>query len=127
MIVDRCDPDVTVVKVYSPQHGQIQVHLNGVAQCPPELPWFFWYGTRRSKPGRPVEKLLRGDLFDEQEADVSTEGLEADRQTEGRDTAVDEMDETNDSDSTTHPSSGTNSPDIPPSTSLSDTADITVG
>ena len=45
-VVDQHDPDVTVVKVYSPQDGQIQVHQNRVTPCPPELPsGFFWYGT----------------------------------------------------------------------------------
>ena len=66
-VVDRRDPDVTAVKVYSPQDGQIQVHQNRVAPCPPELPsGFYWYGTRRSRPGRPpkwVGQLLQGDLF----------------------------------------------------------------
>ena len=70
-IVDRRDPDVTVVKVYSPQDGQIQVHQNRVAPCPPELPsGFFWYGTRRARPGRPpkwVNQLLQGDLFTDPE------------------------------------------------------------
>ena len=64
---DQRAPDVTVVKVYAPQDGQIQVHQNRVAPCPPELPCgFFWYGTRHSGPGRPlkwVDKLLCGDLF----------------------------------------------------------------
>ena len=53
-VVDRRDPDVTVVKVYAPQDGQIQVHQTRVAHCPPELPsGFFWYGNRRAGPGRP--------------------------------------------------------------------------
>lgn len=30
-VVDQRDPDMTVVKVYSPQNGQIQVHQNRVA------------------------------------------------------------------------------------------------
>ena len=64
--MDRRDPDVTVVKVYAPQDGQIQVHQNRVAHCPSELPaGFFWYGTRRASPGRPpkwIDRLLRGDL-----------------------------------------------------------------
>ena len=36
-VIDRRDPDVTVVKVYSPQDGQIQVHQTRVTHCPPEL------------------------------------------------------------------------------------------
>jgi hypothetical protein len=53
-VVDRQELDLTVVKVCSPQDGQIQVHQNRVAPCPPEPPsGFFWYGTRRARPGRP--------------------------------------------------------------------------
>ena len=70
-VVDRWDPDLTVVKVYSPQDGQIQIHQNRVAPCPPELPSaFFWYGTRRARPDRPpkwVNQLLQGDLFTDPE------------------------------------------------------------
>ena len=62
---------MTVVKVYSPQDGQIQVHQNCVAPCPPELPsGFFWYGTRCARPGRPpkwVNQRLQGDLFTDPE------------------------------------------------------------
>ena len=77
-IIDRRDPDVTVVKVYAPQDGQIppqdgqiQVHREctsapRVAYCPPELPaGFYWYGKRRSSPGRPprwVDRLLQGTI-----------------------------------------------------------------
>lgn len=60
-IVDRRDPHVTVVKVYAPQDDQIQVHQTRVSPCPPELPaGFFWYGSQRTSPGRP---LLDGQLF----------------------------------------------------------------
>ena len=62
-IVERRDPDVTVVKVYAPQEGQIQVHQSRVSPCPPGFPaGFFWYGGKRSSPGRPpkwVDKLLQ--------------------------------------------------------------------
>ena len=51
-VIDRRDPDMTVVKVYAPQDGQVQVHQNRVSRCPQELPsGFFWYGSRRSGPG----------------------------------------------------------------------------
>ena len=51
-IIDRRDPDVTAVKVYAPQDGQIQVHQTRVAHCPPELlAGFSWYGDRRARPG----------------------------------------------------------------------------
>ena len=53
-IMERNDPNVTVVKFYAPQDGPIQVHQMRVALCPPELPaGFFWYGSRRSSPGCP--------------------------------------------------------------------------
>ena len=86
-IIERNDPDVTVVKVYAPQDGQIQVHQMRVAPCPPELPaGFFWYGSRRSTPGRPpkwVDQLLDGELFAEPESATGNEDppeeLEQDR------------------------------------------------
>ena len=67
-IIERRDPDVTVVKVHAPQDGKLHVHLqlSRVVPCPPELPaGFFWYGTRRADPRRPpkwVEELLDGQL-----------------------------------------------------------------
>ena len=63
-VIDKHDPDITVVKVYAPQDGQIQVHQSKVVRCPPELPaGFYWYGSRCSSSGRPtkwVDKLLQG-------------------------------------------------------------------
>ena len=65
-VVDKRDPDITAVKVYAPQDGQIQVHQSRVVHCPCELPaGFYWYGGRRSSPGRPprwVDKLLQGTI-----------------------------------------------------------------
>ena len=84
--MSRNDPDVTAVKVYAPQDGQIQVHQMRVAPCPPELPaGFFWYGSRGYSPGCPpkwVDQLLTGELFSELDAvtvtedDDSLQGLE---------------------------------------------------
>ena len=66
-VVDRADPDLTVVNIYSPQDGQIHIHQSRVAPCPTELPGgFYWYGDRRARPGRPprwVDQLLQGRLF----------------------------------------------------------------
>lgn len=63
-VIDKHDSDITVVKVYAPQDGQIQVHQSRVVRCPPGLPaGFYWYGSRHSSPGRPpkwVDKLLQG-------------------------------------------------------------------
>ncbi len=54
--------DVTVVKVYFPDHGQIQVHQSRVAPCPEGFPaGYYWYGPKRHSPGRPpkwVQSLL---------------------------------------------------------------------
>ena len=65
-VVDKRDPDITVMKVYSPQDGQIQVHQSRVVPCPHEFPaGFYWYGSRRSGPGRTpkwVDKLLYGAI-----------------------------------------------------------------
>ena len=65
-VVDKSEPDITAVKVYAPQDGQIKVHQSRVVHCPCELPaGFYWYGGRRSSPGRPprwVDKLLQGTI-----------------------------------------------------------------
>ena len=53
-VIDKRDPDIAVVKVYTSQDGPIQVHQSRVVWCPPELPArFYCYGSRRSTPGRP--------------------------------------------------------------------------
>ena len=63
-VIARQDPDLTVVKVYYPQEGQIQIHQERVCFCPPAFPaGYFWYGTRRHSVGRPpkwVQNLLQG-------------------------------------------------------------------
>ena len=60
------DPDVTVCKVYFPEHGNIQVHQRRIQQCPMEFPaGYFWYGGRSVGPGQPpewVERLLAENL-----------------------------------------------------------------
>ena len=60
-VISKNDPDITAVKVYAPQDGQVQVHQSCVVHCPPEFPdGYHWYGNRRSSPGRPpkwVDKL----------------------------------------------------------------------
>ena len=59
-IISRDDPDVTVTKIYFPDDPSIQVHQSRVQHCPPSLPSeFYWYGTKRSKPGRPSKKILK--------------------------------------------------------------------
>ena len=51
-VLSQDDPDITVVKVYRPQDGQIQIHQSRVKPCPNFPAGFFWYGTRRHGPGR---------------------------------------------------------------------------
>ena len=62
-VVEQHDPDVTVVKVYRPQDGPIQVHKTRVTPCPDAFPaGYHWYGDHRFSPGRPprwVDRLLQ--------------------------------------------------------------------
>ena len=52
-VTEQNNPDVTVVKVYRPQDGAIQVHKTRVNPCPAAFPaGYHWYGNRRSSPGR---------------------------------------------------------------------------
>ena len=54
---------VTAVKVYFPEQDPIQVHQSRVSHCPEGFPpGWFWYGGRRSGPGRPpkwIEQVLQ--------------------------------------------------------------------
>ena len=49
-IISRDDPDGSVVEVYFPEEGPLQVHQRRVCSCPNALPiGFYWYsGTRKS-------------------------------------------------------------------------------
>ena len=59
-VISRDDPDITAVKIFFPNEPSIQVHQSRVNKCPPSLPNdFYWYGGKRSKPGRPP---VLGDL-----------------------------------------------------------------
>ena len=52
--IEHCDgPDATVIKVYFPQDGRIQVHQTRIQHCPDIPAGFYWYGGKRSGPGRP--------------------------------------------------------------------------
>ena len=73
-VLSQDDPDITVVKVYRPQDGQIQIHQSRVKPCPNFPAGFFWYGARRHGPGRPpkwIDKVLR-DPPESQKAEQST-------------------------------------------------------
>ena len=53
-VVEKRDPDLTVVSVYFPQKGRIQIHQSRVTPCPDNLPaGFYWYGGRLVGPGKP--------------------------------------------------------------------------
>ena len=52
-VTSRDDPDLTLVKVYFPQEGTIQVHQTRVKPCPNFPAGYYWYGPRRRRPGRP--------------------------------------------------------------------------
>ena len=59
-IISRDDPDLTVTKIYFPDDPSIQIHQSRVQPCPPSLPTgFYWYGSKRSKPGRPPKQVLK--------------------------------------------------------------------
>ena len=72
-ITSRDEPDITATKVYFPDDPSIQVHQTRVQHCPPTLPsGFYWYGTKRPKPGRPSKKLLKHLVPLVVEADLGT-------------------------------------------------------
>ena len=58
------DPDVTVVKVYFPEEGLLQVHQLRICQCPSGLPvGFYWYGETWKSSGRVpqwAERIVEG-------------------------------------------------------------------
>ena len=61
------DPDITVVKVFFPDDGPIQVHQSRACMCPEQLPaGFYWYGDIRKSAGKVpkwVDRLLsQGDV-----------------------------------------------------------------
>ena len=63
-IISRDDPDVTVTRVYFPDHPPVQVYQLRIKNCQVSLPCgYYFYGKKRSRPGRPpkwIKKLLSG-------------------------------------------------------------------
>ena len=48
------------MKIFFQTDPPIQVHQSRINKCPPSFPQsFYWYGGRRSKPGRPSKKVAR--------------------------------------------------------------------
>ena len=59
-IISRNDPHVTAVKIFFPTDPPIQVHQSRVNKCPPSFPSdFYWYGGKKSKPGRPTKRIQK--------------------------------------------------------------------
>ena len=75
-IISTTPTGVVAEKVYAPQNGTIQVHLSRVSSCPPDFPaGYYWYGNRRSGPGRPPKWLntLGTEVTDPSETDLTQE------------------------------------------------------
>ena len=69
-------PNVTVVKVYRPQDGQIHVHQTRVTVCPKEFPaGYYWYGNN-SKSTDCVPEWVNQLLNNEQDSDNCSENTE---------------------------------------------------
>ena len=48
------------MKIFFPTDPPIQVHQSRVNRCPPSFPSdFYWYGAKRSKPGRPTKRIQK--------------------------------------------------------------------
>ena len=64
-IVSFTETGVSAVKVYKPGDGTISVHTSRVSRCPPAFPaGSYWYGGKRSGPGRPpqwIDALMEED------------------------------------------------------------------
>ena len=59
-IISCNDPNVTAVKIFVLADSPIQVHQSRVNKCPPSFPSdFYWYGGKRSKPGRATKTIQK--------------------------------------------------------------------
>ena len=59
-MISRDDPDITATKIYFLDDPSMQIHQTRVQHCPYLLSLgFYWYGAKRSKPGKPPKKLLK--------------------------------------------------------------------
>ena len=71
-VVEKRDPDVTVVPVHFPDSGRIQVHQSRVCLCPSKLPpGFYWYGGNRLSHGK-IPKWLSELLSGESSSAIET-------------------------------------------------------
>ena len=64
-VISSDETGISALKVYAPHEKEIRVHQSRVTVCAPGLPaGWYWYGDRRSGPGRPpkwVDRLLSSD------------------------------------------------------------------
>ena len=68
-VVDIRKPDMTVVKVYRPQDGQIQITRNLLTPCPDSFQaGYYWYGDKRTGPGKPP-KWIDNPMPEDQESE----------------------------------------------------------
>ena len=85
-VTQRNDPDITMVKVYFPEEGAIQVHQSRVCLCPPKLSaGFYWYGGRRKSPRHLplwLAKLLSEETEDPEVPDQSEDSVDEDIESE---------------------------------------------
>ena len=77
-IMSRKDPDVTAVKVYFPQDGQIQVHQQRVTRCPPQLiVGYYWYGPKKHSDGKVPQWIERLTKENESPTEISVTDTDA--------------------------------------------------
>ena len=86
-VTQKSDPDVTVIPVYFPESGSIQMHQ---CRCPSKWPTsFYWYGGNKlSRGGVPrwLEKLLSREPTESKDENESAEST--------KDTSSPEQDDT---------------------------------
>ena len=59
-IISCNNPDITAFKIFIPSDPPVQVHQSRVNRCPLSFPNdFYWYGGKRSKPGRPTKRIQK--------------------------------------------------------------------
>ena len=55
-VLDWCDTDVLVEKVYRTKENRIRIHQGRVTFCPLNLPpGYYWYGRKHCCPGNPPQ------------------------------------------------------------------------
>ena len=90
-------PTIAVAKmVYSPQDGNIQVHLDRVTRCPPQFPsGYYWYGSRCKGTGNLPKWLYKlteqtQEMPGEPEQDTAVNSSNAPEQADHKDAEDDD-------------------------------------